>query len=225
MLTVHPLEFEDLWWLPLLNIACSDSDRVKGGWKSFAVLSESAAQARDGEGSPEDDQRVAEVALAGYRLMDPRRRPTLVERVQLLLWSEEELERPTSSLFDDASAVAVELSGIADQTLATAQPGTRVSELAGSAHNVRKETGRVKAMPIAPGEPSESEVALDVFRMLQQRDRHASALRIAAVVFVPVCFRPERRSASRAGLSRGACFDEAHPLAFRRSEGSSITAR
>lgn len=149
-----------------------------------SALSESAAQVRDGEGRAEDDQRVAEVALAGYRLMDPRRRPTLVERVQLLLWSEEELERPTSSLFDDASAVAVELSGIADQTLATAQPGTRVSELAGSAHNVRKETGRVNAKPIAPGEPSESEVALDVFRMLQQRDRHASALRIAAVVFV-----------------------------------------
>ncbi len=46
-----------------------------------------------------NEQRLSEIAVAGYRLLDPRRRRTLFERVQLLMWTEEELDVTLKSLW------------------------------------------------------------------------------------------------------------------------------
>jgi hypothetical protein len=43
-------------------------------------------------GDEAGDQQLAAVALAGYRLLDPRRRTNLVERIHLLVATEEEAE-------------------------------------------------------------------------------------------------------------------------------------
>ena len=47
----------------------------------------------------ESEQRLTQVAVAGYRLLDPRRRRTLFERVQLLMWTEEELDASCKSMW------------------------------------------------------------------------------------------------------------------------------
>ncbi len=99
----------------------------------------------------DDSQRLAQIAIAGYRLLDPRRRRTLFERVQLLMWTEEELDTTIKSLWAGKPRSASKVR-IAINT----QP---------------------RAVQSADTQPeNEERVALEVFRSMRTRDRQALAL-------------------------------------------------
>lgn len=106
----------------------------------------------------EDEQRLSEIAVAGYRLLDPRRRRTLFERVQLLMWTEEELDANLTSLW-------------------SSQPEAppRVKIALKPAPQVRSASAKADANADA-AKDDENQVALELFRSLRQRDRRALAL-------------------------------------------------
>jgi hypothetical protein len=139
-------------------------------------------------GTLQEDGRLAQVAVAGYRLLDPRRRRSLFERVQLLLWTEEDLDGTSGSLLvvrESASSIA------APPPVASAPAISDGSSMAATSEPTRvvaKPAANPAAPPIAPPlAPSvgvapapqlaeETQVALDVFRSLRRRDRRATAL-------------------------------------------------
>ncbi|MGN6545056.1 MAG: hypothetical protein ACTHK7_08415 [Aureliella sp.] len=150
-----------------------------------------------------EDGRLAQVAVAGYHLLDPRRRRTLFERVQLLLWTEEDLELPTTHTWDFAPAD--ELSGgkpasakasatqaaptrlpakpIAAQPTATQPTVTQptVTQPVTNQPVANQPAATEPISPIAAGNAStqqaeETQAALEVFRSLRSRDRRATAL-------------------------------------------------
>lgn len=96
----------------------------------------------------ESQQRLAQIAIAGYRLLDPRRRRTLFERVQLLMFTEEELDASLKSMW----AVQPAAPKVTIAIKPTRRPATTVSNA------------------------DENQVALELFRSLRQRDRRALAL-------------------------------------------------
>jgi hypothetical protein len=109
---------------------------------------------------PQEDCRLAEVAVAGYRLLDPRRRRTLFERVQLLLWTEDDLDGVSGSLWDVAPVdsekvgkAAPEAAGVTPKPVDGAPPATQLGE--------------------------ETQAALEAIRSLRRRDRRATALWIS----------------------------------------------
>ena len=108
--------------------------------------------AESDESPAESQQRLAEVAIAGYRLLDPRRRRTLFERVQLLMWTEEELDATVKSMW-------------------TVQPEapTKVKIALPPARRAEREESS----------DDENLVALELFRNLRKRDRRALALWIS----------------------------------------------
>lgn len=128
------------------------------------AVRETASDVKEAEGpGASDDGQVARVAVAGYRLLDPRRRGTLFERVQLLLWTDDEAEAPGAALWD------VPLEGDKRDQQAQAQ-------LNGPA--------AFQAPPQGQGfQPSrdaeETQAALEVFRSMRKRDRRATALWIS----------------------------------------------
>ncbi len=105
--------------------------------------------------SSEGEQRLTEIAVAGYRLLDPRRRKTLFERVQLLMWTEEELDTNVTSLWarqpEAPPKVTINLKSRAARSTNAAPVGEAVVE-------------------------SENQVALELFRSMRERDRRATAL-------------------------------------------------
>lgn len=119
-----------------------------------------------------DDGRLAQVAVAGYRLLDPRRRRTLFERVQLLLWTEEDPEAPTNSLWDTAAADEPN----AVQPAPASLPASR-SDAAPAAKPIDACSVPPVASTTQLGE--ETQAALEVFRSLRSRDRRATALWIS----------------------------------------------
>lgn len=99
----------------------------------------------------DDSQRLAQIAIAGYRLLDPRRRRTLFERVQLLMWTEEELDTTIKSLWAGKP-----------------EPPPRVKIAIKPPKSVAKTSEH--------NQESEQRVALEVFRTMRQQDRRALAL-------------------------------------------------
>lgn len=96
----------------------------------------------------ESEQRLTQIAVAGYRLLDPRRRRTLFERVQLLMWTEEELDANCKSMWANRP--------VAPKVTIALKPN------------------RIKAMPVSNAD--ESQVALELFRSIRQHDRRATAI-------------------------------------------------
>lgn len=140
-----------------------------------------------------EDGRLAQVAVAGYHLLDPRRRRTLFERVQLLLWTEEDLELPTTHTWDFAPAdersggKPASAKASATQAAPTrlpakpiaAQPTATQPTVTQPVANQPAATEPIS--PIAAGNAStqqaeETQAALEVFRSLRSRDRRATAL-------------------------------------------------
>ncbi len=117
--------------------------------QSEAIDSE---QAVDGSASIDDEQRLSQIAVAGYRLLDPRRRRTLFERVQLLMTTEEELDATLKTMW-------------ASQPVAP--PKVRIALK--SANQPSRQTSE-------PNRDDENQVALELFREMRQRDRRALAL-------------------------------------------------
>lgn len=106
-----------------------------------------------------DDEQLTQIAVAGYRLLDPRRRRTLFERVQLLMCSEEELDTTVKSLWATQASEP------------TAPPRVRIA-----INRPRRPTQAGSARP-DPGQASnENQVALELFRNIRKRDRRAVAL-------------------------------------------------
>jgi hypothetical protein len=102
----------------------------------------------------ESEQRLAEIAIAGYRLLDPRRRRTLFERVQLLMWSEEELDVTLKSMW------------ALDPGKPAKPPRVKIAIRRASA----------PAPQSSSDAADENQVALELFRSMRQRDRRALAL-------------------------------------------------
>ena len=96
----------------------------------------------------ESEQRLTQVAVAGYRLLDPRRRRTLFERVQLLMWTEEELDASCKSMWANRP--------VAPTVTIALKPN------------------RIKAVPVTSTD--ENQVALELFRSIRQHDRRATAI-------------------------------------------------
>lgn len=123
-----------------------------------------------------EDGRLAQVAVAGYRLLDPRRRRTLFERVQLLLWTEDDVDSPTASLWEAAKTDGASTEGVAAATLAAAANAAKATAAQATSSSARVPF----ASTVTPSEetkPSEeTRVALEVFRTLRSRDRRATAL-------------------------------------------------
>jgi len=118
----------------------------------------------------QEDGRLAQVAVAGYRLLDPRRRRTLFERVQLLLWSDEESDVSSAPVWDVPPLDAAPLQ---KQVPASATEAGPVAVSAGAQSRV--ETRLVSTTRMA----EETQAALDVIRSLRSRDRRATALWIS----------------------------------------------
>lgn len=117
----------------------------------------------------QEDGRLAQVAVAGYRLLDPRRRRTLFERVQLLLWTEEDVDSPTASLWEATKFDQPATDFIASESMAAA-----VSAAKSTALPTIESSAAPGASSVKLGE--ETRVALEVFRTLRTRDRRATAL-------------------------------------------------
>lgn len=127
-----------------------------------------------------DSGRVAQVAVAGYRLLDPRRRGTLFERVQLLLWTDDDLEQPTASLWDVPVGSAGPQRVVASPVANPVAPPVSVPANAQATRIPGR--GQPAAAPEVPVTAStnssaeETQAALELFRSLRKRDRRAMAL-------------------------------------------------
>lgn len=136
-----------------------------------------------------EDGRLAQVAVAGYHLLDPRRRRTLFERVQLLLWTEEDLEIPTTHTWDIAPADE-RSSGKQPSTAAAAPqaaPARRPAKpIAAQPTTTQPVVGQVPTADASAQQAEETQAALEVFRSLRSRDRRATAL-WASVVALAIC--------------------------------------
>ena len=135
------------------------------------ALRETVSDVKSGEAlAPVDSGQVARVAVAGYRLLDPRRRGTLFERVQLLLWSEDEQEASPTALWDVAPQPPQPVVATAVGNPLPPPVTLRPSELA---------TDVLTSNPPASSalaRTEETQAALEVFRSLRKRDRRATAL-------------------------------------------------
>lgn len=98
----------------------------------------------------DNEQRLTQIAVAGYRLLDPRRRRTLFERVQLLMWTEEELDASCKSMW-------------------THRPVTPKVTIA-----LKPNHRNPAATPVSAVD--ENKVALELFRSIRQHDRRATAI-------------------------------------------------
>lgn len=124
----------------------------------------------------EDDQQLAAVATAGYHLLDPRRRRSLFERVQLLLWTEDDLD-PIMGTWWDAETSAAELVA---QPMVVAKPASNpVPPPVASGVSAVPATSLTSAAAASPNE--ETQAAFELFRSMRQRDRRATALWIGIV--------------------------------------------
>lgn len=143
------------------------------------ALKETASDVKAGEQwtSGEDDQ-LARVATAGYRLLDPRRRRALFERVQLLLWTEEDLDPAPGSLWDVQPSAST-----ADRTQEV-KPARIVAKPVGSSlpppvsESAPTGTRSVRAKRNA-AQADEDQTALELFRSMRSRDRQAKILWIS----------------------------------------------
>jgi hypothetical protein len=131
---------------------------------------------------PQADSRLAEVAVAGYRLLDPRRRRTLFERVQLLLWTEDDLDGVTGSLWEvarthDGSLKANARPSLPATARSTAATGTPTSSQPAAAKPV--DASAAPRLEPVTQLAEETQAALDAFRTLRRRDRRATALWIS----------------------------------------------
>lgn len=140
-------------------------DVIRGALRASVSHVKSGDQPSDGDG-------VARVAVAGYRLLDPRRRRTLYERVQLLLWSEDDFEAPHASLWsqptdplNDASNRAVQKDSVVTD-VASVTPPAMVTAVAVSDRD------------------AETRAALELFRTIRRRDRRARALWVSIAALV-----------------------------------------
>ncbi len=152
------------------------------------ALAKRAKDAQRAEDLPADgNDRLAQFAVAGYRLLDPRRRRTLYERVQLLLWSDDDASGVSGSLLEQT--YGHEAAPKKGETAEQANP----SDLDDAARVV--DNWVVTAKPIeAPTIESdiadfdyaaeEQQVALDVFRSIRSHDRRANALWIGIVALI-----------------------------------------
>jgi hypothetical protein len=151
-------------------------DVIRGAVKETASEVKSAD-----EWSAGDSGQVARVAVAGYRLLDPRRRATLFERVQLLLWVDEELATPSVALWDAvpqapgtvlATAVGSPLPPPVTPPPVTAPPIAELATVNQAARDERQSTAAFDEV----ARTEETQVALDLFRSIRKRDRRAMAL-------------------------------------------------
>lgn len=99
-----------------------------------------------------EDGQLTEIAVAGYRLLDPRRRRTLFERVQLLMWTEEELDVNVKSLWSAEVPKPPQLKIAIKPRRASGEPSAEIAS------------------------DDENQVALELFKNLRKRDRRALAL-------------------------------------------------
>lgn len=104
-----------------------------------------------------DEQRLSQIAVAGYRLLDPRRRRTLFERVQLLITSEEEFDTTLKTMWASRPV---------------APPKVRIA-LKSSAKSSRRSLATSQDTTI---QDDENQVALELFRDMRKHDRRALAL-------------------------------------------------
>lgn len=104
-----------------------------------------------------DEQRLSQIAVAGYRLLDPRRRRTLFERVQLLITSEEDLDTTLKTMWASRPV---------------APPKVRIA-LKSSAKSSRRSSATSQD---TTSHDDENQVALELFRDMRKHDRRALAL-------------------------------------------------
>lgn len=134
-----------------------------------------------------DNDRLVQVTTAAYRLLDPRRRSSLFERVQLLLSSEEELDTAPDSFWDQAvtSATSATPTATAPTAYSSAQPTSAATALAQPVQlraGAASDAGSVlseRREETSAGE--ETQVALELFRAIRHRDRQAKVLWISIV--------------------------------------------
>ena len=136
-----------------------------------SAVTEAAGEVKSASEEDPSDQRLAEVAVAGYHLLDPRRRRNQFERIQLLLWTEEELDAESSGSFNTTPS-----SAIVDSQNVSEEFPMLTAQLA-----------RIKARPainlapppVASSPLEERRAALAVFKSLRRQDRRATALWIS----------------------------------------------
>ena len=129
---------------------------------------------------------IARVAVAGYRLLDPRRRATLFERVQLLLLSDEDTPSSTVGLWQAADAAAREHASPSARAIVD-EPG--LGNTLGSAMGdviatlvsdpPRAVVARKVVASADSPQDAETRAALELFRSMRSRDRRAMALWIS----------------------------------------------
>ena len=127
------------------------------------AVSQAAADAKldnaKSSGPNSSGARLTEVAVAGYHLLDPRRRRSQFERIQLLLWPEEEPDGESKPL------------GRADQS------NPLLRSLAGPITRVRARPALNTVSPPATTSPhDERQAALAVFKSLRRAGRRAKIL-------------------------------------------------
>lgn len=127
-----------------------------------AASSLGQTNASSAESIGSDEQRLSQIAVAGYRLLDPRRRRTLFERVQLLITSEEDLDTTLKAMWASRPV---------------APPKVRIA-LKSSAKSSRRSlaTSQGATSQGATSDDDENQVALELFRDMRKHDRRALAL-------------------------------------------------
>jgi len=136
------------------------------------AVRETAGDLKTLAGNHGDGGDIARVAVAGYRLLDPRRRGTLFERVQLLLWNEEEAPASPAPLWQS-------------RTESASEEGSGSSKNHAVPQIVALPVGNPVPPPVVRRDsdgwtiverPDETQVALELFRALRSRHRRAMAL-------------------------------------------------
>jgi len=149
------------------------------------ALSRAARQHR--VGGDVFDEELARVVVSGYRLLDPRRRCHLLERVQLLLWTEEDLTGVQGSWWSSTSEV---------EDAATAKPETQENAPVNSGGATRPESvvgqsiidparlGVSNSHPTTLTRTEEAQAAFEMVQLLRQHQRRANGIWLALLLAV-----------------------------------------
>ncbi len=103
-----------------------------------------------------EDRQRAEVVTAAYRLLDPRKRASLFERVQLLIWTEDDLDPNLKSFWESANS---------PPPVAPPRIPPRRTRI----------TVRTERLALSNSR-DESLAAMELFRNIRTRDRRATML-------------------------------------------------
>lgn len=144
------------------------------------ALRETASELQTSDSwAAEDEDRLARVATAGYRLLDPRRRRSLFERVQLLLWTEDDLAPKTGTLLETAPEPTA--SSLPTQIIAESACNPLPPPVISTPTNDNRLRPSKQRRVHVNHQAEEAQAALELFRSLRRRDRNANILWVGVV--------------------------------------------